>query len=48
MSGSCENATYGAICLAGGAGGVAQLFVNCPVDIVKIKMQMQTGKAKIC
>ena len=28
---------------AGCAGGVVQLVVACPVDLVKIKMQMQTG-----
>ncbi|XP_045601967.1 solute carrier family 25 member 45 isoform X2 [Procambarus clarkii] len=29
------------VMLAGCAGGVAQLFVACPVDLVKIKMQIQ-------
>ncbi len=29
--------------LAGCAGGVAQLFVACPIDLVKIKLQTQTG-----
>ncbi len=32
---------------AGCAGGVAQLVVACPVDLVKIRLQVQTGKAKI-
>ena len=29
---------------AGCAGGVAQLVVACPVDLVKIKLQTQTGR----
>ena len=29
--------------LAGCAGGAAQLVVACPVDLVKIKLQTQTG-----
>jgi solute carrier family 25 protein 45/47 len=29
--------------LSGCAGGVVQLSVACPVDLVKIKMQLQTG-----
>ena len=32
------------IYLAGCAGGFAQLIVACPVDLVKIKLQTQTGK----
>ncbi|XP_066979911.1 solute carrier family 25 member 45-like isoform X1 [Macrobrachium rosenbergii] len=38
-----EAPSYLHICLAGCAGGVFQLSVACPVDLVKIKMQMQTG-----
>ncbi|XP_047490532.1 solute carrier family 25 member 45-like isoform X1 [Penaeus chinensis] len=34
------------IFLAGCAGGVAQLVVACPVDLIKIKMQMQTGSSE--
>ncbi|XP_027226309.2 solute carrier family 25 member 45 isoform X2 [Penaeus vannamei] len=34
------------IFLAGCAGGVAQLVVACPVDLIKIKMQMQTGSGE--
>ena len=29
---------------AGCAGGAAQLVVACPVDLVKIRLQIQTGK----
>ena len=29
--------------LAGCAGGAAQLVIACPVDLVKIKLQTQTG-----
>ncbi|KAK4300647.1 hypothetical protein Pmani_027160 [Petrolisthes manimaculis] len=35
--------TYSQIYLAGCAGGLAQLVVACPIDLIKIKMQMQTG-----
>ncbi|KAB7497662.1 Solute carrier family 25 member 45 [Armadillidium nasatum] len=35
--------TYGHVFWSGCAGGIVQLFVACPVDLVKIKMQMQTG-----
>ena len=31
------------IFLAGCAGGAAQLTVACPIDLVKIKLQTQTG-----
>ena len=31
------------IYVAGCAGGFAQLIVACPVDLVKIKLQTQTG-----
>ncbi|XP_064086394.1 solute carrier family 25 member 45-like isoform X2 [Macrobrachium nipponense] len=41
-----EAPSYLHICLAGCAGGVFQLSVACPVDLVKIKMQMQTGSAQ--
>ena len=50
--GNCLHATsngreappsYSNVFWAGCAGGVAQLVVACPVDLVKIKMQMQTG-----
>ena len=34
---------YTKIFLAGTAGGAAQLIVACPVDLVKIKLQTQTG-----
>ncbi|KAK7072857.1 hypothetical protein SK128_020458 [Halocaridina rubra] len=34
---------YSDIFLAGCAGGLAQLSIACPIDLVKIKMQMQTG-----
>ena len=33
--------------LAGCAGGAAQLVIACPVDLVKIKLQTQTGKNNI-
>ena len=32
--------------VAGCAGGAAQLVVACPVDLVKIKLQTQTGKMR--
>ena len=31
---------------AGCAGGAAQLVVACPVDVVKIKLQTQTGEIR--
>ena len=34
---------YTQIFLAGCAGGAAQLIIACPVDLVKIKLQTQTG-----
>ncbi|XP_069941873.1 solute carrier family 25 member 45 isoform X2 [Cherax quadricarinatus] len=34
------------VLIAGSAGGVAQLVVACPVDLIKIKMQMQTGSSR--
>ena len=37
---------YTKIFLAGCAGGAAQLIVACPVDVVKIKLQTQTGAIK--
>ncbi|XP_068243505.1 solute carrier family 25 member 45 isoform X2 [Palaemon carinicauda] len=41
-----DEPSYLDIYLAGCAGGFFQLSVACPVDLVKIKMQMQTGSAK--
>ncbi|KAK3888353.1 hypothetical protein Pcinc_007587 [Petrolisthes cinctipes] len=38
-----EKPTYSQIYLAGYAGGLVQLVVACPIDLIKIKMQMQTG-----
>ena len=32
--------------IAGCAGGATQLVVSCPVDLVKIKLQVQTDSAK--
>ena len=32
--------------IAGCAGGATQLAVSCPVDLVKIKLQVQTDSAK--
>ena len=37
--------SVGAVFASGCVAGVAQLAVACPVDIVKIKMQLQTGRA---
>ncbi|XP_071512800.1 solute carrier family 25 member 45-like isoform X1 [Panulirus ornatus] len=45
VSNESEKPSYSSIFLAGCAGGVAQLVVACPVDLVKIKMQMQTGSS---
>lgn len=36
--------SYSDVFTAGCAGGVVQLVVACPVDLVKIKMQIQTGQ----
>ena len=37
------------ISVAAAASGVAQLWVVCPMELVKIKLQMQTGgKYRIC
>ncbi|KAG0717818.1 Solute carrier family 25 member 45 [Chionoecetes opilio] len=36
-----ERPTYAQVFVAGGAGGLAQLVVACPVELVKIKMQVQ-------
>lgn len=32
------------IFLAGCAGGVGQLVIACPTDLVKVKLQIQTGE----
>ncbi len=36
--------SYRAIFLAGCAGGLAQLVVACPVDVVKVILQSQISK----
>ncbi|CAL4071602.1 unnamed protein product, partial [Meganyctiphanes norvegica] len=41
-----EKPSFTDIFVAGCAGGVVQLVIACPVDLVKIKMQMQTGGTK--
>ncbi|XP_045108907.1 solute carrier family 25 member 45-like isoform X3 [Portunus trituberculatus] len=41
-----DKPTYAQIFVSGCAGGLAQLVVACPVDLVKIKMQMQMGVAE--
>lgn len=40
--------SYGAIAAAGAVGGMAQLVVACPVDVVKVVLQSQipAGKQK--
>ncbi|CAB3362341.1 Hypothetical predicted protein [Cloeon dipterum] len=38
-----SEASLGTVFLAGCLGGVAQLGVACPVDLAKIKLQIQTG-----
>ena len=38
--------TYLETFLAGCVGGFAQLVVACPVDMVKIKLQMQRNRRK--
>jgi solute carrier family 25 protein 45/47 len=43
---SNDMGSYTKIFLAGCAGGAAQLVVACPVDVVKIKLQTQTGAFK--
>jgi solute carrier family 25 protein 45/47 len=39
-----EKPSHQNIFLAGCAGGAAQLAISCPVDLVKIKLQMQAGE----
>ena len=39
-----DRPSYGDVFWAGCAGGVVQLVVAVPVDLVKIKMQTQTGE----
>ncbi|KAK8396283.1 hypothetical protein O3P69_005374 [Scylla paramamosain] len=41
-----DKPSYAQVFMAGCAGGLAQLVVACPVDLVKIKMQMQMGAAE--
>ena len=41
---NAEKPTYLEIYLAGCAGGLAQLVIACPIDLVKIKLQTQTGR----
>lgn len=41
-----ERPSYAKVYVAGCAGGLAQLVVACPVDLVKIKMQMQMGEVE--
>ena len=44
VSGDSDNlGHYTKIFIAGSAGGAAQLIIACPVDLVKIKLQTQTG-----
>ncbi|XP_014674392.1 PREDICTED: solute carrier family 25 member 45-like [Priapulus caudatus] len=38
--------SYTDIYLAGCAGGIGQLFITCPTDLVKIKLQIQREDAK--
>ncbi len=45
-SDSASKPTYGDIFWAGCAGGVAQLVVACPVEVVKIKLQTQTDERR--
>lgn len=35
---------YGLVVTAGIVAGTVQLLVNCPVDLVKIKLQIDTGE----
>lgn len=41
-----EKPSYSKVFVAGCAGGLAQVVVACPVELVKIKMQMQMGEAE--
>ncbi|KAK2707674.1 solute carrier family 25 member 45-like [Artemia franciscana] len=40
---SSEKPSYTSVYLAGCIGGAAQLTVACPVDLIKIRLQSQTG-----
>ncbi|XP_042228003.1 solute carrier family 25 member 48-like isoform X2 [Homarus americanus] len=46
LSGDKDKPSTSNVYIAGCAGGVAQLIVACPVDLVKIKMQLQLGASK--
>ncbi len=38
-----DRPSYVAICVAGGFAGAVQGITACPVDLVKVKLQAQTG-----
>lgn len=37
-----EKPSLSDVCVAGAASGAAQLWVVCPMELIKIKLQMQT------
>lgn len=37
-----EKPSLSHVCIAGAASGAAQVWVVCPMELVKIKLQMQT------
>lgn len=37
-----EKPSLSRVCIAGAASGAAQLWVVCPMELIKIKLQMQT------
>ena len=37
-------ASFGKVCMAGTMAGAIQLAVCCPVELVKVQLQMNTGK----
>ena len=43
-SGKSETPSYTAVFLAGGLTGAVQAIPACPIDLVKVRLQAQTGE----
>ena len=43
-SGKSETPSYTAVFLAGGLAGAVQAIPACPIDLVKVRLQAQTGE----
>ena len=43
-SGKSETPSYTAVFLAGGFAGAVQAIPACPIDLVKVRLQAQTGE----